>query len=121
MTGGRVIVLGNTGVNFAAGMSGGIAYVLDETQLFDTRCNLEMVDIEPLIAEEDRDFLKTYITSHHEYTGSRLAEQILNRWDEYLPSFVKVMPLDYKLAMERLQERVWQESEVVEVTEEVFS
>ncbi len=121
MTGGRVIVLGNTGVNFAAGMSGGIAYVLDETQLFDTRCNLEMVDIEPLIAEEDREFLKTYITKHHEYTGSRLAEQILNRWDEYLPSFVKVMPLDYKLAMVRLQERVWQESEVVEVTEEVFS
>ncbi len=121
MTGGRVIILGNTGVNFAAGMSGGIAYVLDETQLFDTRCNLEMVDIEPLIAEEDKEFLKTYIINHHRYTGSRLAKQILDRWDEYLPGFVKVMPLDYKLAMQRLQERVWQESEVVEVTEEVFS
>jgi glutamate synthase domain-containing protein 3 len=121
MTGGRVVVLGGTGVNFAAGMSGGIAYVLDESQLFDTRCNLEMVDIEPVIEEEDKKFLHSYITKHRDYTGSRLAEQVLDRWEEYLPSFVKVMPLDYRLALKRIQDREWQESELVEVTEEVFS
>ena len=121
MTGGRVIVLGGTGVNFAAGMSGGIAYVLDENQLFDTRCNLEMVDVEPVLAGEDRDFLHRKIEAHLAYTGSRLAGQILERWEEYLPSFVKVMPLDYRLALERMKEREWQESELVEVTEEVYS
>ena len=63
MTGGRVIILGKTGVNFAAGMSGGVAYVYDENQLFDTRCNLEMVDVEPLIEQEDKDFLKDMISS----------------------------------------------------------
>ncbi len=121
MTGGRVIVLGGTGVNFAAGMSGGIAYVLDENQLFDTRCNLEMVDVEPVVEDEDREFLYRRIEAHTAYTESPFGRQILNRWDEYLPSFVKVMPLDYRLALERIKEREWQESELVEVTEEVYS
>ena len=77
MTAGRVIVLGKTGVNFAAGMSGGIAYVLDENQLFDTRCNLEMVDIEPVNGGTDEEFLRLYIENHKKYTGSKFGEGIL--------------------------------------------
>lgn len=121
MTGGRVIVLGETGVNFAAGMSGGIAYVLDENQLFDTRANLEMVDIEHIIDEEDEKFLRTYIQNHVNYTGSQNAAQILENWEEMLPLFVKVMPLDYRLALERIKEKEVEESEVVEMTEEVYT
>ncbi|MCG6535446.1 MAG: hypothetical protein L7F78_12320 [Syntrophales bacterium LBB04] len=70
MTGGRIIVLGRTGVNFAAGMSGGIAFVLDENQLFDTRCNLEMVDIEPVSDPIDLKYLLTYIRNHLNFSGS---------------------------------------------------
>ena len=121
MTGGRVIILGGTGVNFAAGMSGGIAYVLDENQLFDTRCNLEMVDIEPVVAGEDVDFMHDYITRHVECTGSKFGAEVLENWEEYVPAFVKVMPLDYRLALDRIKEREWRESELVEVTEEVYS
>ncbi|TFG64211.1 MAG: glutamate synthase subunit alpha, partial [Spirochaetales bacterium] len=121
MTGGRVVVLGETGVNFAAGMSGGIAYVLDENLLFDTHCNLEMVDVEPVTEEEDREFLKACITRHTEYTGSPWAAQILKNWDEMLPSFVKVMPLDYRLALQRLKDQEFGESEMVEMFEEVYT
>lgn len=99
MTGGRVIVLGKTGVNFAAGMSGGIAYVLDESQLFDTRCNLEMVDIEALSEKEDAAFLYAVIKRHIEYTGSKYATRILQDWEEALPLFVKVIPLEYRKAL----------------------
>jgi glutamate synthase domain-containing protein 3 len=120
MTGGRVVVLGETGVNFAAGMSGGIAYVLDRTQLFDTRCNLEMVDVEPL-TEEDREFLRDVLTRHRELTGSPNAAQILAGWEETLPLFVKVIPLDYRAALKRLRESELKESETAKMTEEVFS
>ena len=121
MTGGRVIILGKTGVNFAAGMSGGIAYILDTTQLFDTNCNLEMVDIEVLNDEEDVNFLKKYIGRHHRYTGSPLAEQILVNWDEMLPFFVKVLPIEYRKALERITSQVSREEGSVAVTEEVFT
>jgi glutamate synthase domain-containing protein 2/glutamate synthase domain-containing protein 1/glutamate synthase domain-containing protein 3 len=107
MTGGAVVVLGSTGVNFAAGMSGGTAFVLDENQLFDTRCNLEMVDVEQLIAEEDRRFLHRCITRHAQYTGSELARKILGEWEEFLPHFVKVMPLEYRRAMEQTPEEAF--------------
>jgi glutamate synthase domain-containing protein 2/glutamate synthase domain-containing protein 1/glutamate synthase domain-containing protein 3 len=120
MTGGRVVILGKTGINFAAGMSGGIAFILDEDQLFDTLCNLEMVDVEPVTASEDVAFLHTYISNHMSYTESKRAAHILERWDEHLPYFVKVMPVDYRLALERIRQREWQESELVEVTEEVY-
>ncbi|MAG13769.1 MAG: glutamate synthase large subunit [Spirochaetales bacterium] len=121
MTGGRVIVLGDTGVNFAAGMSGGIAYVLDRNQLFDTRCNLEMVDIELVVEEADIYFLKSYIRKHFELTGSKNAAQILDSWEETLPLFVKVMPMDYRLALEKLKEKESREAETVEMTEEVYT
>ncbi|MBN2552154.1 MAG: hypothetical protein JXB06_05265 [Spirochaetales bacterium] len=121
MTGGRVIVIGDTGINFAAGMSGGIAYVLDRSQLFDTRCNLEMVDVEPLMQEEDRKFLHRYLKRHVQTTGSRNALQILETWEEMLPLFVKVIPVDYRAALKRIRERETRESETVNVTEEVYA
>jgi glutamate synthase (NADPH/NADH) large chain len=120
MTGGRVIVLGETGINFAAGMSGGIAYVLDRSQLFDTRCNLEMVDVEPL-SEEDRLFLRVQLERHVRYTGSRNAGQILACWEESVPLFVKVIPLDYRAALKRIRESELEGSESVRMTEEVYS
>ena len=121
MTGGRVIVLGKTGVNFAAGMSGGIAYVLDENQLFDTHCNLEMVDIESLDQNGDNIFLKTYIEKHFKYTGSKQASRMLENWEDMLPYFVKVMPVEYRRALERIQEQEMKHSDMVEMTEEVYS
>ncbi|HNX68484.1 MAG TPA: glutamate synthase large subunit [Candidatus Omnitrophota bacterium] len=120
MTGGRVVILGETGVNFAAGMSGGIAYVLDENQLFDTRCNLEMVDLEPVVEAEDTTFLRTSIERHAKFTGSKFAKAVLASWDEMLPRFVKVMPMDYKKALEKLRERQTRGSETADMTEEVF-
>ncbi len=105
MTGGVVVILGPTGLNFAAGMSGGIAYVLDEDQLFDTRCNLDMVDIEPLINAEDINQLKNLIEEHIKYTDSKHAGWILRHWDEMLPAFIKVMPVDYKNALEKMSKQ----------------
>jgi glutamate synthase domain-containing protein 2/glutamate synthase domain-containing protein 3 len=120
MTGGCVVVLGATGVNFAAGMSGGIAYVLDESQLFDTRCNLENVDIEPVAAGEDRERLRRLVQEHERWTGSEVARTVLRDWDEVLPRFVKVMPVDYRLALERIRAQEYGESEFVAMTEEVY-
>ncbi len=121
MTGGRVIVAGETGINFAAGMSGGIAYVLDRSQLFDTRCNLEMVDVEPITEEEDERFLREQLEKHVRYTGSSHVARILDTWEEMLPLFVKVIPLDYRAALQRIRESEMKESETVRMTEEVFS
>jgi glutamate synthase domain-containing protein 3 len=96
MTGGRVIVLGRTGRNFAAGMSGGIAYVLDVTGAFSTRCNLEMVDLEPLEAREDVELVRDLVQRHITHTGSEHAARILDAWPNMSTLFVKVMPRDYK-------------------------
>jgi len=120
MTGGRVIILGDTGVNFAAGMSGGIAYVLDQSQLFDTRCNLEMVDVEPVSDKKDVTFLRTHIDRHVKYTGSALGRRILDQWDEMLPLFVRVMPIDYRKALERMRAVEERNTETTPATEEVF-
>ncbi len=121
MTGGTVVILGNTGVNFAAGMSGGVAYVYDENQLFDTRCNLEMVDVEPVIEESDKVYLRQIIERHIAYTDSKIGKQILDSWDESLPLFVKVMPLDYKMVLEKLKEEASKFTENETVTEEVYN
>jgi len=120
MTGGRVVVLGKTGVNFAAGMSGGIAYIFDENQLFDTRCNLEMVDIEPVVDVEDTRFLHNVIQKHKKYTRSKLASQMLQNWEEILPYFVKVMPVEYRRALERIKTQVSRDVDFVGMTEEVY-
>ena len=121
MTGGRVIVLGKTGINFAAGMSGGIAFVLDESQLFDTRCNLEMVDLESVTEPHDIEFLQTQIRKHFAYTQSPLAKHILENWQEYLPFFVKVMPVDYRRALQRMEEMPFKDEGTLTVTEEVYN
>ena len=96
MTRGVVVVLGPTGRNFAAGMSGGEAFVLDEQSSFEDLCNTGMVDLEPVAAESDRAVLRRLIQDHLQHTGSANAERVLRDWDEMLPKFVKVMPRDYR-------------------------
>jgi glutamate synthase (NADPH) large chain len=133
MTGGVVVVLGTTGRNFAAGMSGGIAYVLDEDGSFASRCNLSMVDLEPVLEEEDviaryyhqigdlgahgrvdtmadmtrfdAERLHQLIANHAGYTGSKRANEILNNWNGYLSKFRKVMPVEYRRALAELKKR----------------
>ncbi len=100
MTGGRVVVLGETGRNFAAGMSGGIAYVLDRDGQFPIHCNQSIVDLLPVEEEEDINELKSLITEHQKLTGSALAEKILKEWEAILPKFVKVYPTDYRRVLE---------------------
>src|SRR6185295_12079207 len=96
MTGGRVVVLGRTGRNFGAGMSGGIAYVLDVAGRFKSLCNHALVDLEKLTSDEDVAFVRDLITRHVRYTGSTYAERILNEWKTSRKQFVRVMPRDYK-------------------------
>ena len=103
MTGGRVVVIGRTGLNFAAGMSGGIAYVLDEDEEFASRCNMRMVEFEEL-EPEDTELLNQLIAKHVQYTGSPKGKRLLENWDDTLKRFVKVMPTDYKRVMEELKE-----------------
>ena len=131
MTGGVVVVLGRTGRNFAAGMSGGIAYVLDEDGTFHERCNLAMVELEPLPAEEevservyhhaldleshgrvevmedlsryDAERLHLLITRHHRLTGSARAAELLADWKKYCPMFRKVMPVEYRRALAEME------------------
>ena len=99
MTGGRVLVLGETGVNFAAGMSGGIAYVFDPRDEFEPKCNSGMVELETLEDETSISEILRLLELHHEYTDSPLAEAIMNDWDNSLKKFIKVMPIDYKRVM----------------------
>ncbi len=96
MTGGRVVILGPTGRNFAAGMSGGIAYVLDEAGDFATRCNQELVGLETLVDANETEQVWKLIQRHHTFTRSERAAKILGDWPNYAPKFVKVMPQDYK-------------------------
>lgn len=102
MTGGKAIVLGETGRNFAAGMSGGIAYVWDPQQRFLENCNLELVDLEKVEDVHEIAELKEWIEKHQNYTGSTRAAEILDSWDTSLAQFVKVMPRDYKKALQDL-------------------
>jgi glutamate synthase (NADPH/NADH) large chain len=100
MTGGRVVILGPTGRNFAAGMSGGIAYVWDPQQAFGERCNMEMVALEGVVDAQDISELQTLIEKHLRLTGSDVARHILESWETQLGAFVKVMPTDYKRVLE---------------------
>ncbi len=107
MTGGRVVVIGRTGRNFAAGMSGGVAYVLDEAGDFKRRCNLGMVDLEPLVDVEDVELVKDLLSRHIRYTQSAVAARLLVNWERARERFVKVMPKDYKrvlVAIKKAQE-----------------
>jgi glutamate synthase (NADPH/NADH) large chain len=133
MTGGIVVVLGTTGSNFAAGMSGGIAYVLDEQGVFADRCNMAMVELEPILAEDeaietsehrggdleahglvdimhnltqgDAQRLRKLVERHAAFTGSPRAKAILADWDNYVSKFVKVMPVEYRRALQQIQAR----------------
>ncbi|HKI73895.1 MAG TPA: glutamate synthase subunit alpha, partial [Pseudomonadales bacterium] len=96
MTGGRAVILGSTGRNFGAGMSGGVAYVWDKNGDFEKKCNTETFELEAVEDETDIGELKAMIERHLEYTGSTVAESILCNWEKELGHFVKVMPTDYK-------------------------
>ena len=102
MTGGRVVIIGKTGRNFAAGMSGGVAYVIDPDRDFKIRCNLEMVDLDPL-EEEDYKIVKVMLEKHLHYTQSSVAQRILDHWKREREQFVKVMPQDYKRVLEAIR------------------
>jgi glutamate synthase (NADPH/NADH) large chain len=99
MTGGKAVILGPTGRNFAAGMSGGVAFVHDPKDQLLGNCNLEMVALEKVVESEDIADLKNLIAKHHKYTGSTVAANLMQNWEDELPRFVKVMPIDYKRAL----------------------
>jgi glutamate synthase (ferredoxin) len=99
MTGGRVVVIGKTGRNFAAGMSGGLAFVLDEAGDFKRRCNPGMVDLEPLVDSEDVELVKDLLSRHIRFTQSPVAARLLVDWERSQAKFVKVIPQDYKRVM----------------------
>ena len=100
MTGWRVVILGDTGRNFAAGMSGGIAYVHDPEGVFPAKVNMGMVELEKVETGEEMDELKGYILEHHQLTGSAIAAAVLEDWPSKVSEFVKVMPTDYKRVLE---------------------
>jgi glutamate synthase domain-containing protein 2/glutamate synthase domain-containing protein 1/glutamate synthase domain-containing protein 3 len=120
MTGGVVVVLGHTGNNFAAGMSGGVAYVYDETELFDTRCNLDMVNVETVWDPKDEKELRAMIENYFRFTGSSRASMILENWESRLPLFVKVMPMEYRRVLERMHLEEFRDDETVSASEEVY-
>jgi len=120
MTDGVVVVLGPVGYNFAAGMSGGIAYVYDEAELFATRCNLDMVDLESVWIDEDQNRLHTLLRRHHDLTGSARAAAVLDDWQAQVPLFVKVMPTDYRNVLARMRLRADRDAETLSATEEVY-
>ncbi len=103
MTGGRVVVLGNTGSNFAAGMSGGIAYVFNENGDFDYYCNMGMVELSLVEDYGDVNELTELISRHYLYTQSKKAKMILDDLRKYLPMFIKVIPYDYKKVMQEMK------------------
>jgi glutamate synthase (NADPH/NADH) large chain len=105
MTGGRVVILGDTGRNFAAGMSGGIAFVYDVKGKFADNCNKEMVDIDPLTADDIVE-LQDMITRHYAYTGSTVAKFVLDDFENQLKNFVKVFPRDFKKVLEEKKQKV---------------
>jgi glutamate synthase domain-containing protein 3 len=111
MTGGRVVILGPTGRNFAAGMSGGIAYVWDPDDSLLLNCNMGMVELEKVESDEDAAELRALVEKHRDLTGSAVAANVLTRWADVLPQFVKVMPTDYK--------RVLQEQKAAEIRQVV--
>jgi len=103
MTGGRALILGETGRNFAAGMSGGIAWVYNPNNTFSENCNTEMVDLDPLTLK-DVEQITALLRKHIHLTGSRVAQHLLNNWDEASTQFVKVYPKEYKKVLEKLEE-----------------
>jgi glutamate synthase (ferredoxin) len=118
MTGGRVVIIGKTGRNFAAGMSGGIAYVLDEAGDFNIRCNMGMVDLDKFEDKEDIETVKILLNKHIQYTQSSVANNILDNWAKYKSKFVKVMPKDYKRVLAAIKKAKEQGTSVDEAVME---
>lgn len=121
MTGGVVVVLGATGYNFAAGMSGGVAYVYDRSEQFQTRCNMDGVDLESVWHTEDVMLLRSLLTRHVRHTASPLAKSLLEDWQAVLPLFLKVTPIEYQRALERMRLADGQDVVSISATEEVYS
>lgn len=109
MTGGRVVVLGPIGRNFAAGMSGGVAYVWNPSGNFDFYCNMEMVELSLVEDTRSRKELHELIRKHYHYTGSPLAGQMLDHWDRYVEEFIEVVPIEYKKVLQEEQMKKWQQ------------
>ena len=106
MTGGRVVILGKTGRNFGAGMSGGIAYVLDVSGEFKSNCNMELIDLESVVEETEILYLKGLIEDHQRFTGSKIADRALATWNSTVCKFVKVIPRDYKAVLEKKRKAI---------------
>jgi glutamate synthase (ferredoxin) len=106
MTGGRVVILGPTGRNFGAGMSGGVAYIYDPKKLFEPNCNKEMVEVEDDFDDEDISIIKDLISKHVKYTGSTPGKKIIDNFDAEIKNFVKVMPRDYKKALIEIRKKM---------------
>ena len=104
MTGGRVVILGECGKNFAAGMSGGVAYVYDKKGDFASKCNMGLVNVEDTLDEESLHELKGIIENHRKYTGSDAALRILSSWETEKKRFVRVIPRDYKKVVTIMRE-----------------
>ncbi|MBT8290704.1 MAG: glutamate synthase subunit alpha, partial [Muriicola sp.] len=104
MTGGTAVILGEVGRNFGAGMSGGIAYILDDQKTFEKRCNKEALNLLAVEDNKDVEMLKSLIENHYNATFSPLAQRILENWEHYLPKFIKVFPEEYRQALLRLEE-----------------
>ncbi|GAE91471.1 glutamate synthase [NADPH] large chain [Gracilibacillus boraciitolerans JCM 21714] len=118
MTGGRVVILGNVGKNFAAGMSGGVAYVkTDNKERFIRLCNDELVQFESLTDQKEIEEVKDLIINHHEYTNSDKAAITLQNWEEEVAKFVKVIPTDYKLMLQQIE---WFKSQGLSVDDARF-
>ena len=120
MTGGTVVILGTTGRNFAAGMSGGVAYVLDVNGDFATYCNKEIVLLEKVDSMQDALTIKKLVLNHATYTGSKLACEVLDKWKDYKNKFVKVIPRDYKKVQAMLVEYQQQGMSLEDATLKVF-
>ena len=121
MTGGRVVILGRTGRNFAAGMSGGIVYAWDIDGDFKTRCNMGAVELFAVEEEKDVEELRQLITNHYNYTESTVAKRVLDNWNALLPQFIKVYPVDYRRVIEeadelKLEDDLPSEDEIVSET-----
>ncbi len=115
MTGGRVIILGKTGRNFGAGMSGGIAYIYDEDKSFKPKCNMSMVELQESLAEEDENTIEELVSNHYKYTQSSIARKIMNNFKNESKKFIKVMPVEYRRVLE--ERKIEEKLQLTEVSD----
>ena len=122
MTGGKVVILGDVGQNFGAGMSGGIAYVLPSNiEHFKAQCNTEMIEFEKLESKEEIELVRQLIIKHLEETDSTIALDVLAKWNEMIPKFVKVVPSDYKQMLQEIEHFKNEGLQIAEATLKAFT